>query len=111
VSDFVPVGSASDIAPGAWQKFQVAGHDVVVFNVEGEFHAIDDTCPHRGGPLSHGFLEGSIVYCPLHGWPFDVTTGEMPGAPEICIPRYPVKIEGDQIWVGRPIVKEPEEAI
>lgn len=103
MNEFVPVARVSDIESGAWQMFRVGNYDVVVFNVDGQFHAIDDTCPHRGGPLSKGFLEGSTVYCPLHGWPFDVTTGEMPGAPEICVPRYALKIEGDKILVGGPV--------
>lgn len=98
--DFVPVASASDIEPGAWQCYRVGEQDVVVFNIDGQFHAIDDTCPHRGAPLSKGFLEGSTVYCALHGWPFDVTTGEMPGAPEICVPRYALKIEDGKILIG-----------
>lgn len=105
MSDFVPVANVSDIGPGAWQRYRVQDRDVVVFNVEGEFHAIDDTCPHRGGPLSKGFLEGSTIYCPLHGWPFDVKTGEMPGAPDICVPRYALKIEDGKILVGGPVVK------
>ncbi|MBM3270381.1 MAG: Rieske 2Fe-2S domain-containing protein [Candidatus Sericytochromatia bacterium] len=108
MSDFVPVGKAADIEPGAWQKYQVGPSEVVVFNVDGQFHAIDDTCPHRGGPLSHGFLEGQVVYCPLHGWPFDVTTGEMPGAPEICVPRYSVRVDGEELLVSRqPAAPEP----
>lgn len=102
MGDFVAVGLAAEIAPGAWQRFQVGGSEVVVFNIDDTFHAIDDTCPHRGGPLSKGFLEGTTIYCPLHGWPFDVITGEMPGNPEICVPLYPVRVENGQLLVGQP---------
>ena len=108
MSEFVAVAKVSDIEPGAWQCFRVDKYDVVVFNIDGKFHAIDDTCPHRGAPLSKGFLEGGPIYCALHGWPFDVATGEMPGAPDICVPRYALRIENGEIMVGGPAGTEAD---
>ncbi|MBU6428894.1 MAG: non-heme iron oxygenase ferredoxin subunit, partial [Cyanobacteria bacterium REEB65] len=91
---------AAEIAAGSWQCFDVDRTRVVIFNLEGQFHAIDDCCPHRGGPLSQGFLEGAVLYCPLHGWPFDVRTGQMPGYPELRVPTYPVKVENGFVLVA-----------
>lgn len=100
---WVLAGRVDEIPEGTWQVVTVGEHEVVVVRVDGEFWAIDDACPHRGGPLSKGFLEGRNLYCPLHGWPFDVTTGEMPGSPDLCVTRFPVRVEGDEVLVGPPI--------
>lgn len=109
MSEFRPVCSVDDIAPGAWDCFRVGTDCVVVFNLDGEFHAIDDNCPHRGGPLSKGFLEGTVMYCPLHGWPFDVRSGLMPGNEEIGVPTYPILIEDGKVLIGAaiPVPEEP----
>lgn len=65
------------ISSGACARIEVPGGDeVAVFNVDGEYYAIDNFCPHKGAPLSEGQLCGHIVECSLHGWQFDVRTGE-----------------------------------
>ena len=56
-------------------------------------------CPYRGGNLGQGMLDGQIVQCPLHGWKFDVTTGESPDHPDVRIPTYEVKVEGDDVSI------------
>lgn len=58
------------------------GREIAVFNIEGEYFALDNRCPHMEGPLGEGELEGCIITCPWHGWQFDVKDGEcqnMPG--------------------------------
>src|SRR5262245_65664365 len=76
MSTFVKACAASEIAPGTGKTVTVDGKDVALFNVDGTFHAIDNECPHRGGPLGEGDLEGCIVTCPWHAWQYDITTGE-----------------------------------
>jgi nitrite reductase/ring-hydroxylating ferredoxin subunit len=100
MAGFVKVAKTDEIAPGQGKMVEVGGKKIALFNVEGSFYAIDDTCTHRGGPLSEGFLDGREVTCPWHGARFDVTTGEMlgPPAPE-RVARYPVKVEGRDIEV------------
>jgi len=65
------------ISSGASVRIELPGGDeVAVFNVDGEYYAIENFCPHKGAPLSEGLLCGHIVECSLHGWLFDVRTGE-----------------------------------
>ncbi len=71
----VKVGSVADIPPGSAKLVEVEGKRIAVFNVGGRYYAIDDTCPHRGGPLSEGTLQGEVVTCPWHGSKFNVATG------------------------------------
>ena len=79
---------------------QVSGRAVAIYNVDGNMHAIDGTCTHRGGPLGEGELAGNVVTCPWHGARFDVTTGEVlgPPAPQAVI-SHRVTVEGDAIFV------------
>jgi len=92
---FVRVASAEDIPPGSAKLVDVAGKRLAVFNVDGRFYAIDDTCPHRGGPLSEGELEGEVVTCPWHRSTFNVTTGAVLSAPaRDGVSRYAVQDSG-----------------
>ena len=93
------LAKASDIAEGNCQAFTVDGQAIAVFNVGGKFSAIEDTCKHRGGSLGGGTLDGEIVTCPLHGWTYNVTTGECTANPQVQMKCFPVKVEGEEIVV------------
>lgn len=100
MAGFVKVAQRDEIAPGQGKMIEVGGKKIALFNVEGAFYAIDDTCTHRGGPLSEGSLEGTEVTCPWHGAIYDVSTGEVvsPPAPK-GVARYNVRVEGTDIEV------------
>lgn len=100
MSEFVKVASKSAVALGSGIKVEVNGKEIALFNVGGHFCAIDDTCSHRGGPLSEGSLEGSVVACPWHGWQYDVTSGACLTNPAAQQNKYEVKVEGDDILVS-----------
>jgi nitrite reductase/ring-hydroxylating ferredoxin subunit len=68
--------AVADLPPGKAAEVAVGGQPVALFNVRGTFHALAGRCPHRGGPLGQGYLDGSRVSCPWHNYTFDVTTGE-----------------------------------
>jgi nitrite reductase/ring-hydroxylating ferredoxin subunit len=94
----------SELKPGQVGAVQVKGESVAVFNVEGNFYALEDYCSHAGGPLSEGKLEGQTVICPWHGSCFDVTTGEVTCGPaKKGVRAYLVKIEGK---IGRVVISE-----
>ena len=100
MAGFVKVAKADEIAPGQGKMVEVNGKKIALFNVEGSFYAIDDTCTHRGGPLSEGVLEGDQVTCPWHGATYDVTTGEVLGPPAPRgVARYNVRVEGSNVEV------------
>jgi nitrite reductase/ring-hydroxylating ferredoxin subunit len=97
----VKVAETKDVPLGAAIAVDVEGHAVALFNVKGTLYAIDNTCTHRGGPLSEGELEGTVVTCPLHGARFDVTTGEVLGPPAAAgVGRYDVRVEGEDVKIS-----------
>jgi len=96
---FVKVGKAADIPPGQGKTVEANGREIAVFNVNGAFHAIDNTCKHRGGPLGEGELDGAVVTCPLHAWTYDVTTGECFDDPACGVEVFPVRVEGDDLLI------------
>ena len=98
--NFVKIASTADIPKGQGRTFEVAGKQVAVFNCDGTFYAIDNTCRHQGGPLGEGELEGAVVTCPWHGWTYDVTTGVSPDDADCRVDTYEVKVEGDSVMVG-----------
>ena len=96
---FVSLCATADIAPGTGKTIAAHGKELAVFNVDGTFHAVDNECPHRGGPLGEGELEGCLVTCPWHAWQFDVRTGESVTDDSKVAP-YECKVEGDQVLIA-----------
>ncbi len=94
-----PVAPVGSIPVGAGRAFTVAGQHIALFNVAGQIHAMDNTCPHAGAPLADGRLSGCVVTCPWHAIDFDVTTGCVPGQAERALATYPVYVSGDQIEI------------
>jgi nitrite reductase (NADH) small subunit len=96
---FVRVAKATDVAPGQIREIQVQGTTIAVANVGGQFHAINNTCLHRGGPLGQGSLQGNVVTCPWHGWTFDVTSGRITHHQAGGVACYPVELRGEDVYV------------
>jgi nitrite reductase/ring-hydroxylating ferredoxin subunit len=99
MAEFVRVAGIADVKPGCGVVAEVKGHTLALFNVDGTFHAIDNTCVHRGGPLGEGDVDGSIVTCPWHGWQYNVSTGACLNNPSVRVGVYPVKVEDDDVKV------------
>lgn len=100
MTEFVKVASIAEIPPGQGTMVEMGGKRIAVFQVDGTYYAIDDTCTHKGGPLSEGELMGREVICPWHGAKFDVTTGKALGPPaseDVC--RYNVRVSGEDIEI------------
>ena len=98
----VKIGPVAALPAGSATHFIAGDEAVAVCNVGGEIYAMDGICPHSGGPLGHGALEGHLLACPFHGWEFDCRTGECSADGSIGVAIYPVKIEDDQIFVELP---------
>ena len=90
-SDQIAVGAVDDLAPGQRKLAFVDGRSIVLFNIDGAIHAIDNACPHNGAALASGRLEGCVLSCPAHGLRFDVRTGCMPGAGGLSLTTIPVR--------------------
>jgi len=100
MADFVKVATTNEIEPGQARLVDVQGKSIALFNVEGQFFALDNTCTHRGGPLAEGEISGHKVICPLHGATFDIRTGEVLGPPAYeAVARYAARVTGTDIEV------------
>lgn len=107
MTQYVRVAEIGAVAPGQGRAFDVGRYEVALFNVDGELHAIENSCPHQGGPLAEGWMEGPTVTCPWHGWCFDVRTGKMTLGEFARVARFAVKCEDGAVWIGT----EPEPEI
>ncbi len=96
---WIAIAAVDDCPPGTAIE-RVAGDRIVaLFNVDGTFYAMDGVCPHQGGPLGEGALQGCIVTCPWHGWQFDVRTGQNQLSSQMRHPTFVVKIEDDRVLI------------
>jgi 3-phenylpropionate/trans-cinnamate dioxygenase ferredoxin subunit len=106
----VRVASTTDVPAGKMKKVNVGGRDILLANINGEYWAINNKCPHLGGSLADGKLEGGAVTCPRHGARFDLKTGEAIGKAKIgplkITPKnaecYEVNVEGTELIVKIP---------
>jgi nitrite reductase/ring-hydroxylating ferredoxin subunit len=103
----VHVCRESEIEEGRSCAVEAFGRTIAVFRDRGRLCAIDDHCPHRGGPLNLGDVENGAVICPLHGWAFDLESGTMRGNPRIVVPTYDVEVEAGDVYVC-PAKRRPE---
>src|SRR5437867_11504 len=99
--DFISVADAASLPPGHGRTVRAKGCELALYNLGGQFYALDDQCPHRGGPLGAGCLEGGEVFCPLHGWGFDVKSGACSNRPDRPVKTYAVRVQDGQvqIWI------------
>ncbi len=101
MATFVTVARTEDLAAGQGKLVEVNQKRIALFNVGGHYYAIADVCPHRGGPLSEGELDGAAVVCPWHGAIFDLATGEVTRAPAAAgVATYDVRVEGEEIAIA-----------
>jgi nitrite reductase (NADH) small subunit len=97
---FQKVAQCDDLAAGQSKKVMVNGRAIALFQVDGKFYAIHNSCPHEGGPLAEGRLKGYVVACPWHDLAFDIRNGQGTDGGGYCVGSYEVRVEGTDIWVG-----------
>lgn len=106
MSDFRTVGKVGDVTPGEGRTVDVGGKLVALFLENGQYFAIDDTCPHMGASLAGGYLQNGIVTCPWHAWRYRLSDGAWADNPKIKIGCYAVRVEGDEIQIQVPAKAE-----
>jgi nitrite reductase/ring-hydroxylating ferredoxin subunit len=101
-SAFIPVAKVKDVKPGQIKTVRArGGYEIALALVDGRIYAFDAYCPHQRWPLKWGATEGTTLVCGLHGWCFDLGTGDALEPPLAeCLQVYPVRIEGDVVQVG-----------
>ena len=100
MSDWVDVAKKQDLGPGAWRTVDVNDVLIAIFNIDGKYYAIEDTCTHDGETLAGGEIEGCEIICPRHGARFDITTGEVLSEPAYeDLETFPVRVEDGMVQV------------
>jgi nitrite reductase (NADH) small subunit len=98
----VLVGEVADIGAGEGRVVEAEGRTLALFNVDGAFYALDNSCAHRGGPLGEGDLDGTVVVCPWHAWRWDVKTGANVNNPAVKMTCFPVSVDSGRVFVELP---------
>lgn len=97
---WIDVGAAADVPAQGARRVETARGPVAIFQtLTGEFYALADRCPHKGGPLSEGIVHGAAVACPLHDWSICLKTGAALGADagKGCATPYEIRVEGGRL--------------
>jgi 3-phenylpropionate/trans-cinnamate dioxygenase ferredoxin subunit len=96
----VKVAKESEIEPGTAKCVEAGGRKIAIFNLDGEFFAIEDTCTHDDGSLSEGTIQDDEIECPLHGACFNIRTGEVTCPPAVSdVETFTVQVSGEDIEV------------
>ena len=106
MSEYIRIADCGDCPPGTCRELVAEGRLIALFNVQGEFFALDGVCPHQGGPLGKGQLCGHIVTCPWHGWQFDVRDGQHQIAATLRQPTIAVTVRDGQVLVRKDALKD-----
>ena len=96
---FVRVAAMDELREDGGIQRTVGGREVGLFKLDDGVCAIDGVCPHVGGPLGAGFVENGKVYCPLHGWSFDLKTGQCETNPNAMVDSFETKVEDGAVFV------------
>ncbi len=98
---WIAIGSISDIPQRGARSIETPQGRVAVFRTaDDRILAIDDRCPHKGGPLSQGIVHGASVTCPLHNWVISLETGKAEGADVGCVRTIPIKVENGAVFIA-----------
>ena len=101
MTDWIELGNISAVPRRGARCVNTPGGKIAVFRTaEDQIFAIENRCPHKGGPLSEGIVHGASVTCPLHNWVFDLATGEAQGADEGSVRTYAVRVEDGVIFIA-----------
>ncbi|TRW95455.1 nitrite reductase small subunit NirD [Paracoccus sp. M683] len=100
-TEWLDVAALSDLPPQGARLIRTAQGCVALFRTHDDrVFALDDRCPHKGGPLSEGIVAGHTITCPLHNWVFDLNSGQALGADEGAVRTWPVRVEKGRVLVG-----------
>jgi len=101
MSNWIEIGTLADIPRLGARVVQTDQGEIAVFRTAADtVFALEDRCPHKGGPLSQGIVHGDTVACPLHDWKIRFADGEAVAPDEGCTTAYPVKLEGERLFLG-----------
>ncbi len=97
---FVRVANRRDVSKGAATIVRAGRHEVAIFDVGGELRAYENCCPHQGGPIGEGVVDGDTVTCPWHAWSFDLRDGKLTLGDFAALRRFELRVEAGAIYVA-----------
>lgn len=102
------VAYCNDIPLREGRVVRVTGREIAIFNLGSRFLAVENRCPHRGGPLADGIVSGANVVCPLHAWKFSLETGTGVSANSqgSCVTTFATRVEDGIVWLELPLAAE-----
>jgi len=105
---WVRITEAENIPLREGRSVQIAGHDLAIFNLGDRFLAVENKCPHRGGPLADGIVSGRTVVCPLHAWKIDLESGQVTNRPEEtpCVKTFPTAVREGVVMLELSVPEE-----
>ncbi|MBI3210379.1 MAG: nitrite reductase small subunit NirD [Candidatus Solibacter usitatus] len=111
-SNWIAITNASNIPAREGRSVSVGHTEIAIFNLGERFAALENKCPHRGGPLADGIVGGTTVTCPLHNWRVCVDTGDVtkPAGHSACVRSYAVKVNEGIVYLNVAEVVEEEAA-
>ncbi len=102
MSSDIDLGPVEGLADGRGRCVEAGSVSLAVFRVGAEVFALENACPHRGGPLCEGDVKDAVVYCPLHAWGFDLRSGQCLNVRRSRAQVFPVRVEGGRAFVSVP---------
>lgn len=105
--EFHDIAASHEIPEGRVRLFKVDQKKIAVARAAGRLFAVDDACPHRGGPLSEGDVMGCEIVCPWHFWAFDLATGRHTGGSKFAVTTHDVRVENERVLVRLSPPAEP----
>lgn len=107
MSEFHDIAASQEIPPGQMRRYVIDGRTIAVVRTTERLFAVDDSCPHRGGPLSEGDLIACEIVCPWHFWSFDLETGRHTGGSKFAVVTHEIRVENDRVLVRLSTPPEP----
>ena len=110
---WVRITEAENIPLREGRSVEIAGHDIAIFNLGDRFLAVENRCPHRGGPLADGIVSGRTVVCPLHAWKIGLESGQVTNRPEEnpCVETFATSVRDGVVMLEVPISEEHHIAL
>ena len=97
--EFKTIATTADVPAGQGKIFDVNGNQVAIWNLSGNYFAFQNICPHRGGPVGEGEIEGNVITCPWHGYQYVPETGASPPPFVEKVPTFNVRVKNGRVFV------------
>lgn len=100
VSTLIKIGTIDEFQVNIGKLVEIEDHAIAVFRLaDRKFNAVENRCPHKGGPLAEGIVSGDYVFCPLHDWKIDLKDGNVQAPDHGCVKKFDVTIEGEEVFI------------